>query len=167
MVTRTKYSNAYYFILIPLLVFLLVEWYVGFPSKIIGPEAKALYTEFSISLAGVVLFSSVIGMAINYWHFKKRREDQNHRKLHMIICILILSTIYFLGKLLVLGNTLPVVPFVKSTGFSYVNFRKLEKIQTLLLVVYFILQVVFGLVTMLRVRKNLITAEINNPRPNG
>ena len=141
---RTTYKNWLYIIWLPLVVYLAIEWLLGWPLNEVLPQYKKGYYSASITVIGILLFAAFGAVAVNYRHFKKLVVHQRPRRTHMVISIIFLVLIYGVGKLLILGSSFTRDQFIAKTG-TPVQFALLQQVLPLLLVMYFLFQVFFAL----------------------
>ena len=156
----STYKNWIYFML-PLLFFLLLELYFKWPYNAVVPGSEAVYLQSSVLFVGLYLFAAVIGLGINFWQYRKMREDRDQRKMHMIICVVILCLNYIPGKLLIMGSTMSKDAFVAATGLTSVNFRLFDTTQSIVFLLYFLIQFLFAFYTLKRKRSKTTEPVIN------
>ncbi|HEX6190947.1 MAG TPA: hypothetical protein VFZ42_01225 [Chitinophagaceae bacterium] len=147
----STYKNWMYFML-PLIFFLLLELYFNWPYNHVVPGSEGVYIQSSVLYIGIYVFAALIGLGINFWHYRKMKDDKLQRKMHMIICVVLLCLNYIPGKLLIMGSTMSKDSFIAATGFTRVNFRVFDKTQSIVFLLYFLLQAFFALYSIARKR---------------
>lgn len=150
---KRDYKSWRYFIIIPLVFYILMEFILRLPYNEVVAEAKAHYIESTLTLIGVLLFSSVIGTGVHYWHYKRAPNETRPRNIQMIISLILLCLDYVIAKIMILVTTMPYNDFVNATGIRYLNPTLFETLVSGVLLIYFLFQSVFVFYTLLRQRK--------------
>ncbi len=146
--------------LIPVIFFILIEIYFGWPYNRIHPAHQRSYISLTGTLISVFLFAAVTGLAVNYWHFKKLNVFFSQRRFQLITSVIALCLFYIPAKLLVFGSTMSLSLF-NSTAGSLPDFKLLEKILSGGMLVYFLFQAGFYAWSLKRLRALKINMSVN------
>ena len=160
IVFTDTYKNYLYFTL-PIIFYLLLEWYFKWPINNVVPGNKGVYLQSTTLYICLYLFAMLVGLGINFWQHSKMREDKTQRKLHMIISVAILCLNYIPGKLLIMGSTMSKEAFIEATGLTRVNFKLFDSSQSIVFLLYFLIQFLFVFYTLKRRRLKTTEPAIN------
>lgn len=147
------YKSWRYFIIIPLVFYLFLEFVLKLPYNKVIIEAKTHYIEATLTLIGVLLFSAIISAGVHYWHYKRAPNEVRPRIIQMVISIVLLCADYLIAKIMILVTTMPYNDFVNATGIRSLDPTLVETLVSGVLLIFFLYQSIFAFYTLLRQRK--------------